>query len=198
MTLSKDRQEPTRSPLRFTYSQLRKMDHAGILGDKRVELIDGELIVMSPPNPAHAIVTTELAESLSQAFGEQGKVSVQNPLRLSPDLADRNLPMPDLVVMKRRAYRDHPQPDDVYILIEIADTTLTFDSSKKLALYAEHGVREYWIVNLIDKQIEVYTEPKGADYSARQTHALTESFAPKQFPQMARPWLTEEIYELLG
>jgi Uma2 family endonuclease len=198
MTVVKEKLETTRRPYRFSYRQLLEMDRAGILGDKRVELIDGELIAMSPPNPPHAIATTELDNSLTLALADRAKVSVQNPIRLSPDMEDRNLPLPDLAVIERKTYRDHPQPEDVFVLIEVADTSLADDRGRKLSLYAEHGIFEYWIVNLIDKQIEVYTEPKGEEYLTRHTYGLTERFAPARFPDLVRQWLPEELLELLS
>lgn len=197
MTLVKEKPAATRQTLRFTYRQLLEMDRAGILGDKRVELIEGELIEMSPPNPPHAIATTELDDILTRTLGDRAKVSVQNPLRLSPDMNDRNLPLPDIAVVKRRTYLDHPQPEDVYLLIEVADTSLADDRGKKGALYAKHGIPEYWIVNLVDGQLEVYTGPKGEEYLTRRTYALTESFAPASFPDVARQWLPEALLELL-
>jgi Uma2 family endonuclease len=198
MTLVKEKLETTRQPFKFSYRQLLEMDRAGILGDKRVELIDGELIEMSPPNPPHAIATMLLDNRFGQALGDKALVNVQNPLRLSPDMEDRNLPLPDIVVIKQRMYRDHPQPEDVYVLIEVADTSLFDDRGRKLSLYAKHGIFEYWIVNLIDKQIEVYTEPRGKEYLTRHTYGLTERFAPARFPELAQQWLPEELLELLS
>lgn len=195
MTLVKERLETSRKPLKFTYRELLALDRAGVLEGKRLELIDGELIEMSPPNPPHALATTELGEALILALGERAKVSVQNPLRLSPDLNDRNLPLPDIAVIARRAYRDHPQPEDVYFLIEVADTSLIDDRGKKLELYAGNGIPEYWIVNLLDQQIELYTEPKGREYLTRRTFGLTESFAPARFPELKRQWLPEGLLE---
>jgi Uma2 family endonuclease len=195
MTLAKDRLESTRKPLQFSYKELLKLERAGLLAGKRVELIDGELIEMSPANPPHAIATTELSEALILALGDRAKVSVHNPLRLSRDMDDKHLPLPDIAVIERRAYRDHPQAEDVYFLIEVADTSLSDDRGKKLALYASRGIPEYWIVNLLDQQIEVYTDPKGSEYLTRRTYGLSDSFAPSRFPEVARQWLLEGVLE---
>jgi Uma2 family endonuclease len=193
MSLVEASLNPARKPHEFTYRELLEMSRAGIFGDKRVELIDGELIEMSPQNPPHAITTTELTDVLVRILGDHAKISVQNPLRLSDNLEDKHLPLPDIAVIKRQIYRDHPKPEDVYLLIEVADSSLSDDRGRKLELYAEHGVVEYWIVNLMDRHIEVYTEPKGAAYLTKRTYGLGDRFAPTRFPDLTGPWLPDDL-----
>ena len=120
-------------------------------------------------------------------------------LRLSDDLEDENLPQPDvmLVAGPEKVYVDHPRPADVYLLVEVSDSTLTKDRTIKLPLYAAHGIPELWIVNLVDQQIEVYTEPHGEEYLTRTTKPLTGRFAPQHFPDDVHQWLPEAILELL-
>ena len=195
MTVVKGSLESTREPVKFTYKDLLELDRAGILGDKRVELIDGEIIEMSPPKPGHAITVTELSEALTLALGDRAKVSVRNPLRLSASMDDRHLPLPGIAVIKRRVYRDHPLPADVYLLVEVADASLSDDRGRKLELYAGHGIPEYWIINLLTQRIEVYTDPKGQEYLTRSTYTLTESIAPTRFPDTKRQWLPQALLE---
>jgi Uma2 family endonuclease len=114
-------------------------------------------------------------------------------------LEDENLPQPDvmLVAGPEKVYVDHPRPADVYLLVEVSDSTLTKDRTIKLPLYAAHCIPELWIVNLVDQQIEVYTEPHGEEYLTRTTKPLTGYFAPQYFPDDSHQWLPEAILELL-
>ncbi|MDQ3398211.1 MAG: Uma2 family endonuclease [Deinococcota bacterium] len=200
MTLAKPNARLSTLELRkFSYRDLLDMERAGILGeDERIELLHGSIVAMTPVNPPHAWAVDELHERFTQALGAAVRVRSQNPLRLSEDLDDSELPLPDVMVMRRRAYTDHPLPENVYFLVEVSDTSLVKDRQVKLPLYAHAGIPELWIVNLVDRQIEVYTEPHGKDYLTRHTHALTSSFAPQRFPSKAQPWLSEEILNLLG
>jgi Uma2 family endonuclease len=181
----------------FTYGELLELDRAGMFNNQRIELLEGEVIVMPPPNPPHAITTTQTSKSFSIAFGKQITVSVQNPLRLSPSLEDKNLLMPDIMILQPRIYRDHPTPDDVLLLVEVADSSIKEDKGRKLSLYALHGIKEYWIINLITKRIEVYTDPMGEDYLSKRSYGLTEAFALQAFPDVVQAWLPETILEML-
>jgi Uma2 family endonuclease len=181
----------------FSYRELLELDHIGFFNNQRVELLEGEIIVMPPPNPPHAITTGEVRDSLGYAFGNKAKVWMQNPLRLSTDMEDKNLPVPDVMVLQPRVYHDHPMPEDVLLLIEVADSSVKEDKGRKLSLYALHGIKEYWIINLVTKRIEVYTEPVGEDYLSKRSYELTEAFALQAFPDVVRAWLPETIFEVL-
>ena len=150
-------------------------------------------------NPPHAAAVSHLNRRLQRVFADRAQIITQSPLRLSDDLEDENLPQPDvmLVADPEKVYADHPRPADVYLLVEVSDSTLTKDRLLKLPLYAAHGVPELWIVNLVDKQIEVYTEPHGNEYLTRTTRPLTGHFAPQRFPDDAQQWLPETILEVL-
>ena len=180
-------------PRTFTYRDLLAMERAGILGEnERVELLHGSIVPMTV-NPPHAQVVRELTKTLSLAFLSVAEVDVQNPLRLSTDLDDRQLPIPDLMLLARRDYDDHPQPEDVILLIEVSDTTLLKDRQVKLPLYAGAGIEEVWVFNLADKHLEVYTEPQGDMYRTRRTLELSEEVAPRRFPEQAQVWLSESV-----
>ncbi len=181
----------------FTYRELLELDRLGMFTNQRVELLEGEIIVMPPPNPPHAITIMQATKSLTRAFGDLGEVSIQNPLRLSNDVEDKNLPMPDVMILKPRVYRDHPTPEDVFLLIEVADSSVKEDKGRKLSLYALHGIKEYWVINLATKRIEVYTDPVGEDYLSKRSYTLTEAFALQAFPKDVRAWLPETIFEVL-
>jgi len=162
-------QKPSAEPeglRRFTYRDLLAMERAGILGeDEHLELLGGQLVTVTV-NPPHAAAVTHLNRRLSAAFADRAQVVVQSPLRVSDDLDDLNLPQPDLMLAEgpEKIYPDHPRPHGLFLLIEVSDSTLTKDRQVKLPLYASVLVHEVWIVNLLDKQIKVYTEPRGRDY----------------------------------
>jgi Uma2 family endonuclease len=175
------------------------MERAGIIQeDQHVELLGGQVCVMTV-NPPHAAAVSHLNRRLSRVFAERVQVITQSPLRLSDDLNDENLPQPDvmLVAGPDKVYADHPRPTDVFLLIEVSDSTLSKDRTVKLPLYAAAGIPELWIVNLMDKQIEIYTEPHGNEYRTRTTKPLTGRFAPHHFPDDAYQWLPEAILDLL-
>jgi len=184
---------------KFTYRELLAMERAGIIQeDQHVELLGGQVVVMTVNLP-HAAAVSHLNRRFHRVFADRTQVISQSPLRLSDDLEDDNLPQLDvmLVAGPEKIYADHPRPADVYLLVEVSDSTLTKDRSVKLPLYAAHGIPELWIVNLVDKQIEVYTEPHGDDYLTRTTKPLTGRFAPQCFPDDVQQWLPEAILALL-
>jgi Uma2 family endonuclease len=183
--------------LLFTYKDLLAMEQAGILDEnERIELIGGQIYVMTT-KPPHAFCVTEMGEELINAFREQAKLINQNPLRLSDDINDKELPQPDLMLVKRQLYLDHPKPQDVLLLVEVSDSTYNKDKNQKLPLYAQVGITEVWIVNLIARRLEVYMSPKQGDYQRKETHELTATLAPSAFPDTARQWLPKEVHQVL-
>jgi Putative restriction endonuclease len=183
---------------KFTYRELLAMERVGIIQeDQHVELLGGQLVVMTV-NPPHAAAVSHLNRRLQRVFADRAQVITQSPLRLSDDLDDENLPQPDvmLVAGPEKVYADHPRPADVYLLVEVSDSTITKDRTLKLPIYAAHDIPELWIVNLVDKHIEVYTEPHGNDYLTRATKPLTGRFALRCFPDDAQQWLPEAFLEV--
>ena len=152
----------------FTVSEYYKMAEVGILQpDQNVELINGEILQMSPQKSFHAGVVDLLAYLLREVLdGHQYWVRTHSPVALN----NFSEPEPDLAVVKRRSdfYRNaHPQPADIFLIIEVSDTTLKKDRQIKLPLYAAAGIQTYWIVNLGKKEIEVY-ELAGSEYQLHQ------------------------------
>ncbi len=148
----------------FSVGDYYRMAEAGILSeDDRVELIEGEIVKMSAMGSRHAGCVRDLTEMLVEQLGRSVIVSAQSPVRLS-DLSE---PEPDVAVLVPRADRyrkSHPTPADVLLLIEVADSSLDYDRLKKAPLYATTGIVEYWIVNLINDIVEVYTQPSGGTF----------------------------------
>ncbi len=148
----------------FTVAEFERMGEAGVFTkDARLELIEGEIIEMSPIGSRHAACVNFLSRFLNRTVGDIALVSIQNPIRLN----DFSEPEPDLALLRLRDdfYRAaHPTPADVLLIIEVADTTLAYDRQVKVPLYAKAGVEEIWIVNLIEEQIEIYAELAGGTY----------------------------------
>jgi Uma2 family endonuclease len=182
---------------KFTYRDLLEMERAGIIGeDEHIELLGGQIYKMTI-KPPHAMAVSILAQKFSVAFDGKAQVIPQNPLRLSDDLDDTELPQPDVMLVKNQLYLDHPKPADVLLLVEVSDSTLTKDRTLKLPLYAQVGIPEVWIVNLVQRRIEVYTGPKESDYQRYVFHDLTAALAPNAFSDIQRQWLPEDIHTLL-
>ena len=159
---------PVPSRLKLTVAQYRLMGERGILPPgKRVELIDGEIIEMAPIGPPHAGTLNRLIDLLVGLCHGRAVISPQHPLELGP----HDEPQPDLCVLRRREsfYADrHPTAADVLLLIEISDSTLGYDRSTKLALYARSGVQSYWIVDVRDRAVVVFSQPSPAGYGNEQ------------------------------
>ncbi|MEO0330901.1 MAG: Uma2 family endonuclease [Bacteroidota bacterium] len=148
----------------FTVDEYHKMVEGGVLHeDSRVELINGEIITMSPINSPHGGHVKRINAFFSAILGKKAILSVQDPLHIP----EHSEPEPDVMLLKPRDdfYANaHPEPQDVYLLIEVADSSLDFDRKVKLPLYAEAQVSEVWIVNLADKQIEVHRSSAEGEY----------------------------------
>lgn len=158
---------------RLSVTDFHRMAEAGIFGEsERVELIDGELVDMPPIGPAHADIVNVLVKALSRALshtcaGERYLLTVQNPVQLH-QYAEV---YPDAAVVRQQRYNEsHPTPEDVFLIIEVSDTTLTYDREVKIPSYAACGIPEAWIINIVDRCVEVYREPdcKARRYSRRQ------------------------------
>jgi len=157
----------------------------GILSeDSRVELIEGELIEMAPIGGPHMAVVNRLTRLLVLAVGDHGVVSVQNPVRLPP----HSEPQPDVAILNPPAgdaTSAVPGPEDVLLIIEVADTTLVYDRTTKLNLYAKSGIAESWVVNLQSKCVEAYREPTADGYSRRVDFQLQDSVSPLVLPEIS-------------
>ena len=172
---------------RFTVAEYYAMADAGILGHtERVELLDGEIVMMAPIGNNHAFCVNWLTEALILALYGRANVSVQNPVRLD----ENSEPQPDIAVLQRREdfyVSRHPEPADVLLLIEVADSTLDSDRGEKLPLYANAGIPEVWVVNLRDRRLEAYTEPADGEYATARHFEAGDTVSPQHFPDIALP-----------
>ncbi len=167
---------------RFTVDEYYRMVPAGLLReDDRVELIDGEIIEMTPIGSPHAGTVTRLIRHFSGTVGDAALVSAQNPVRLS-DLSE---PEPDLMLLRPRsdAYtKSHPGPADVLLVVEVSDSSLAYDRDVKVPLYSRHELGEVWIVDLSAQVILVYRHPGPDGYADVSEVHLGSSVAPLALP----------------
>ena len=149
---------------RISVDEYERMGEAGIFGpNTRLELLEGAIYKLPPISPPHAAGVTYLSFILNRLFARTLIISAQHPIRLD----DYSEPQPDIALLNWRDdfYRHaHPQPADVLLVIEVADTTLDSDRRYKLPLYAKAGIPEAWLVNLPDESIELYAEPSDGAY----------------------------------
>ena len=172
---------------RFTVDDYYRMADAGILSDReRVELIDGEVVTMSPIGPRHSACVSRANQALVLAARETVIVQPQGPVRL-----DRfNEPQPDLMLLLPRTdfYASrHVGPDDVLLVIEIADSSLRYDRELKATLYAAWGVPEYWVADLPHNLLWRYTSPEGGAYTKVDSLQRGQSIAPHRLPACVVP-----------
>lgn len=153
----------------LTVEEYHKMIDAGIFHeDDRIELINGEIIETSPIGSEHAGHVNRINKFFNILLGEKALLTIQNPI----SIGDTSEPEPDIVVAKPSDHfysKHHPTPDDIYLIIEVADSSVEIDREIKLPLYAEAGIPEYWIVNLVQSQIEVYRSPQAKTYRSKET-----------------------------
>jgi Uma2 family endonuclease len=167
---------------RFSVKEYHRMAETGVLRpDARVELLNGEIIDMSPIGPFHGGSVKRLSRIFNLKSKGRWIVSTQDPLRLD----EHSEPEPDVMLLQPVPddYTSrHPQPDDVFLLIEVSDATLTYDREEKLPAYGRAGVAEVWIVNLNELTVEVYREPHFTGYGKKTVFRTGSQVAPLAFP----------------
>ncbi len=162
------------------------MGEAGIFGpEERTELLDGEIIVMAPIGRRHAACVDWLTEAFyaSARLAGRAQVRVQNPM-VESDLSE---PQPDVMLMAARPDRyalGHPGPDEVLLLVEVAESSLNFDRRTKIPFYASAGIREVWLVDLVHDCIDVYTGPGSGGYQVTRSVEMGETLAPSSLPDL--------------
>lgn len=166
---------------RWTRNEYDRMIAAGLFAPgERVELIDGEILQVSPQGRLHATAVRLVGESLRTTFGIGFNVRTRLPLALG--LASEPEPDVAVVVGTARNYRD-AHPENALLVVEVADSTLDLDRQRKGSLYARAGIADYWIVNLIDCCIEVYREPLSGRYASVHSFLTGDRIAPLASPQ---------------
>ena len=159
------------------------MGEAGVFGeDDRVELLDGHIYAMSPIGSEHAACVDRLTKLFVLRTGANAIVRVQSPVHLN----EASEPEPNLALLSPRdddyAAR-HPRPDEVLLVVEVADTSAAFDRDVKRPLYAQVDIPEFWIVNLGTDRIEVYRSPQNTEYADEQHYGRDQSLSPQHLPE---------------
>ncbi len=168
----------------FTVEEFYKLSEVGIIkADERVELIEGDIIEMAAIGTRHAGCVNLLVDIFTEPpIKKSALLLVQNPILLD----NYSQPQPDIAVVKRDSIfcgTKHPQPQDIFLVIEVADTTLK-DDRRKALIYGLAGIYEYWIVNLDAQLIEVYRHPTVDGYRDRLSFKSAETISPLAFPDL--------------
>ncbi|MBI4203087.1 MAG: Uma2 family endonuclease [Chloroflexi bacterium] len=177
----------------FSVEEYVKMAEAGILtGDDRVELLEGEIVEMPPIGSPHGGTVGYLHDFFSVRLQGQAIAFSQNSMRLS----DLSMPQPDIALVRwQEDYyrRSHATPADVYLLIEVGDSTIAFDRQQKTPMYARAGIPEVWLVDLNAQHVEVYRGPTPQGYTDVRILGRGSALTPAAFPDVTLP-----VNEVLG
>ncbi len=155
--------------LKWTIQDYHHLVNQGLLDGKKVELLDGNLVTMPPEGPLHSYTNNASADYLRQKLQGLALVREAHPITLihsepEPDIA--------IVVPPQELYKErHPHADDIFWLIEIANSTQAYDLNDKKQIYAKEGILEYWVADLTNRQLVVFREPRNGDYDLQQTHS---------------------------
>ncbi|NOT56885.1 MAG: Uma2 family endonuclease [Deltaproteobacteria bacterium] len=163
---------------RLTVAEYYRMAEVGILSpEARVELIEGEVIDMPPIGSRHAGTVKYLTNRLMYAVGDRAIVSAQDPIFLDV----HSEPQPDIALLRPRSdfYRNaHPTPVDVLLVVEVADSTLAYDTQIKLPLYARHHIPEVWLVDLVNQRLSIHCSPTASGFQDVQPHSNLSTVTP--------------------
>jgi Uma2 family endonuclease len=168
----------------WTVADYHRMAETGILDeDERVELLEGKIIWMSAKGTAHSSAVRRIDKLLQIRLGNQALISIQEPIKLN----QRSEPEPDVAVVQIDPldYADHhPTPSEVYLIIEVADSSLKFDCETKGKAYAQAGIADYWVIDVVDRQLYVFREPNEEGYQSKVILGENEMISPLQFADL--------------
>ena len=176
-------------PVHWTCAEFHRLGDLGAFEGKRAMLINGVLLEEGPMNPPHAITLELVEEAIRTAFGSGWRFRSQLPLVLGQDLD----PEPDFAVIAGAPRGSSGHPTTADLVIEVADSSLAFDTNEKRLLYAKAGIREYWVVDVNGRRLHVYRDPRAGDYSTQQTFGPAETVSP-----LAAPSATVRVADLLA
>jgi Uma2 family endonuclease len=177
---------------RWTVADYHKMGEVGLLAeDARVELIEGEIVEMAPIGSPHGGKVKRLIHLFNGSIGGKAIVAAQDPVILG----NHSEPQPDIALLKWRDdyyEKAHPQPEDVFLVIEVSDSTVRYDRDVKIPLYARHGIMEAWLLDIPNRGLEVYRNPQAGKY--QQMMRYTEG----QLAPLALPEAMLDVVELVA
>jgi Uma2 family endonuclease len=175
-------------PVRWTCAEFHRFGDMGVFEGRRAMLIDGVIMEEGPMNPPHAITLELTEEALRTAFGAGWRFRIQSPLVLGQDLD----PEPDLAVIAGTPRGSSGHPTNADLVVEVADSSLNFDTNDKRLLYARAAIRDYWVVDINGRRLLVYRDPQGGDYATQQVLGPSDAVTP-----LAAPAATVRVADLL-
>lgn len=175
-------------PLRWTCAEFHRFGDMGVFEGRRAMLIDGVILEEGPMNPPHAITLELVEEALRAAFGAGWRFRSQSPLVLSQDLD----PEPDFAVIAGTSRGSSGHPTMADLVVEVADSSLDFDTNEKRLLYARAGIRDYWVVDINGRRLLVYRDPQAGDYTSQKVLGPADAVSP-----LAAPAATVRVADLL-
>ncbi len=168
---------------KWAIEEYHQMIEAGIFDNRRVELLRGEIVEMSPEGKPHAYFSTEAGEYLTKLLDNLAKIRQAKPITLP----NNSEPEPDIAIVKplgREYLEHHPYPENIFWLIEYSNSSLEKDLETKTKIYAEVGIIEYWVVNLKKRHLIIFRQPSDGEYASKST--ITEGkIYPLAFPDIA-------------
>lgn len=169
---------------RWTREQCAPLEASGLFEQEKLELVDGELISKMGKNRPHVKAFTWMHLWLLEAFGRHF-VNAEAPIDVSPGDNKWNEPVPDLIVLKREfaTFDANPQPEDLDLVVEVADSSLKFDLTVKAALYARAGIAEYWVLDVAGRRLLAHREPVSGTYRSVAVYTENEVISPLAAPQ---------------
>jgi len=169
--------------------QYHEMGERGYFDGVRVELLRGEIVVMSPMNWRHSLGVNLSSDVLRNVFAAIGWVNLQSPIA-----TEDSEPEPDVSVYsgKARDYSEHPTPGDALLVVEVAVSSLRYDMSRKAKFYAEEGVADYWVLDVDGRRLFVFRDPIDGAYSSQSTYGEAEAITP-----LAKPEAIVRVADLL-
>ncbi|MGI0492345.1 Uma2 family endonuclease [Alkalinema pantanalense CENA528] len=172
---------------RFTVGEYHRLTHAEILPlAERTELLNGVILTMVAKGQAHASATQRSMRCLLQSCGDRATVRTQDPVTLNDD----SEPEPDIAIVQPDPLdyvTHHPQPHEIWLILEIADTSLKYDRGVKALAYAQAGIEDYWVLDLIDRRLHVFRQPATSGYQQELILAETLTVSPIAFPDLEIP-----------
>jgi Uma2 family endonuclease len=172
-----------RTLARWSVEDYHHMIESGLLAGRQVELIDGQIINMAPERPIHRVTYRQGVKYLEALLGDRAVVFATAPVTLSSD----GEPQPDLCIAippESRYDERHPEPNDIYWLIEVSNSTLSFDLGEKAQMYARHEIRDYWVIDISGSQLWVHREPSNGAYQSVVRYSMG-TVTPLALPEVA-------------
>ncbi|MEY4519715.1 MAG: hypothetical protein RLZZ499_2315 [Cyanobacteriota bacterium] len=170
------------SVFKWSIADWHELIESGVLAERRVELLEGEIIEMSPEGAMHSSTNYSVAEYFRDLLRDRAIIREAHPITL-----DNSEPEPDIAIVNSpytNYFTRHPYPQDIYWLVEISNRTLKSDLERKSITYARNGIPEYWVIDLVNKQLVVHTQPINNSYSQIQILSAG-TITPQAFPALA-------------